>query len=225
MFRSGSTLLEQLLARHPAVTGGGELETIPAIARQLQPYPEAVPEQTAAACTALAAEYLREQAAIGDGLVTDKRCDNYLHIGLIKTLFPGARIIHTVRHPLDTLLSAWFLRFGDGVVWAHDLSEAAHHWVQYQRLMAHWKDLWPEDIHDWRYDDAVIDPQGPMRDLLALLDLPWDEACLGNTPVSGPVRTASALAVRRPLHARSSGRWRHYERHLGAARRAIGADG
>jgi tetratricopeptide (TPR) repeat protein len=226
MFRSGSTLLEQLLARHPAVTGGGESEAIPAMAQRLQPYPEAVPDLTAEQRAAFAADYLREQATIGPGLVTDKRCDNYLHVGLIKALFPGARIIHTVRDPLDTLLSAWFLRFGDGVTWAHDLAEAAHQWKQYERLMAHWKNLWPGDIHDWHYDDAVVDPQGTMSDLLDFLQLDWDEACLGSTPVMGPVRTASALAVRRPLHARSSGRWRHYEARLGPVKRMLSiADG
>jgi hypothetical protein len=213
--------LEQLLARHPAVTGGGESEAIPAMAQRLQPYPQAVPELTAEQRAAFAADYLREQATIGAGLVTDKRCDNYLHIGLIKTLLPGARIIHTVRNPLDTLLSAWFLRFGDGVTWAHDLAEAAHHWKQYERLMAHWKSLWPEDIHDWHYDDAVVDPRGTMSDLLDFLQLDWDEACLGSRPVMGPVRTASALAVRRPLHARSSGRWRHYEARLAPVRRML----
>ena len=225
LFRSGSTLAEQLLARHPAVTAGGELEAIPAIARTLQPYPEAVPMLAVGQRTALGERYLGERAALGPGLVTDKRCDNYLHLGLIKTLFPAARIIHTVRHPLDTLLSAWFLRFGDGVTWANDLSDAAHHLIHYRRLMAHWRTLWPDDIHEWSYDRAVIDPHGAMSDLLAFLDLPWDDSCLGPRGVSGPVRPASAVAAPRPLHARSSGRWRNYQHHLDPVRRALAAAG
>ena len=224
LFRSGSTLAEQMLGRHSAVVAGGELEAVPAIARRLQPYPEAVPGLRQCERTALREQYRRERAAIGEGLVTDKRCDNYLHIGLIKTLFPSARIVHTVRHPLDTLLSAWFLNFGEGVSWGHDLREAARHYIQYRRLMAHWRTLWPDDIHDVSYDRMVADPQNEMGDLLAWLKLPWEDACLGDAPVSGPVRTASAWAVRGPISTRSSGRWRNYARYLDDVR-GILADG
>ena len=225
MFRSGSTLAEQMLARHSAVIAGGELEGVPAITRGINPYPEAVPLLSAGALATLRGAYLRESAAIGEGLITDKRCDNYVHIGLIKTLFPAARIIHTVRHPLDMLLSAWFLNFGDAVRWSHDLGEAARHYAEYHRLMAHWRTLWPDDIHDVSYDRMVSDPRGEMGCLLDWLGLPWEEACLGDAPIEASVRTASTWAVRQPLSTRSSGRWRNYERHLVGVRETLNAHG
>src|SRR5687768_5684856 len=118
MFRSGSTLVEQLLGRHPAVTPGGELEFIPAlIAEDLQPYPASLAELSPKRAAELREKYLAQLDALHPGAkhVTDKRPDNFLHIGLIKTLFPGARIVHTARNPLDNLLSVYFLYFARSV--------------------------------------------------------------------------------------------------------------
>ncbi|GAA3997609.1 tetratricopeptide repeat-containing sulfotransferase family protein [Sphingomonas humi] len=225
LFRSGSTLAEQVLARHPALTAGGELEAIPAIAASLQPYPEAVPQLGEEAVGRLRKDY-REEArrSASDGRHTDKRCDNFLHLGLIKRLFPGAAIVHTVRHPLDNLLSTYFLRFGDGVSYSHRLDEAVHHAVQHERLMRHWRQVMPASIVELSYDRLVRDPRGALAPVLERLGLEWTDALLDAGAV-GAVRTASNWQVRQPLHARSSGRWRHYEAELEGARRQLIAGG
>ena len=226
MFRSGSTLAEQILSRHPAIATRGELETVPALVAGLASYPESLAMMTPAAWRDLRDRYLDERGPLPVDAVawTDKRCDNYLHIGFIKAIFPEARIVETVRAPLDNLLSAWFLRFGEGVTYAHDLAAAAHYYIQYRRLMAHWHARYP-DIERLDYDAAVASPRETIAALLAALGLPWNEACLSPQASTGPVRTASAWAVRQPLHARSSGRWRNYAKQLAESRAMLAAAG
>lgn len=212
MFRSGSTLAEQMLARHPALASAGELEAIPALAASLQPYPQASANLSPERVEQLRADYRAESGATAR--IIDKRCDNFLHLGLIKTLFPSARIIHTVRQPLDNLLSIAFLRFGEGVSYGHRFADSAHYLVQYRRLMDHWRRLFGGDLHDLSYDALVADPEPTIRAALAFLELPFDPSCLHPEPSDGPVRTASALQVRQALHRRSSGRWQHYTAQL-----------
>lgn len=218
MFRSGSTLAEQILGRHEAVTPGGELGLLPAlIGERLRPYPEAAASAPPALLAELRSAYLAGLRRIhpGAALVTDKRPDNFLHIGLIKSLFPAARIVHTRRDPLDNLLSLYFLHLDPSMAYALDLGDAAHWYGQYRRLMAHWRRLYPDDIHDLDYDALVADPRSNIEALLRFCGLSWSEACLSFHEAGNAVRTASAAQVREPLYRRSSGRWRHYERHLG----------
>jgi len=212
MFRSGSTLAEKILGQHREITSGGELETIPAIVQSLRPYPAAALALSPDAIAQLRARYLADLP--GDGCVTDKRCDNFLHIGLIKTLFPDARIIHTRRNVLDTLLSTYFLQFGDGVVYGSDLLEAGHYYVQYARLMAHWQAVYGPDIVDMDYDALVVDPGAAVSEVLAALELSWDAACLGEPDAPAAVRTASTWQVRRPIHRDSLHRWQRYRAQL-----------
>lgn len=213
MFRSGSTLCERLLARHSRVTAGGELETIPALVRdRLQPYPHALTGFPDAALDDLRANALRETRARFPhaDVLTDKRCDNVLHIGLIKTLFPEARIIHTRRNALDNILSVFFLHFDDNISYGFALDDAVHYYRSYRRVMAHWRALYGEDILDFDYDAVVRDPVAPMTQLLDFCRLDSEPACLTGQPAEGVVRTASAWQVRQPLHTRSSQRWRNY---------------
>lgn len=216
MFRSGSTLAEQMLARDPAVTPGGELEFIPALAHRLSPYPEAVAMLSDGEVASLRAEYLRERPP--GTIVTDKRCDNVLHLGLIFRLFPDARIVHTVRQPLDTILSVYFQHFGSEVRYGNDLRDAAHYYIQYRRLMQHWTGLYGGNIHTLDYDRLVEDPRGALGEVLPALGLAWEEAVVASQPIVDAVRTASVWQVRKPLHRRSSGRWRNYERQLAGVR-------
>lgn len=223
MFRSGSTLAEQILAGHSRVTAGGELGLVPALAKRLNPYPEAVTRggpELIAQCRALYLDALKA-ARPGADVVTDKRPDNFLHIGLIKAMFPGARIVHTVRDPLDTILSNWFLHLDPSMPHATDLEDMAHWHGQYRRLMAHWKSLYP-DILDLDYDALVAEPRPAIEGLLAHLGLDWEEAVLDFHTADTGVRTASVWQVREPLYRRSSGRWRNYETHLGGVRKALG---
>ena len=157
----------------------------------------------------------------GADVVTDKRPDNFLHIGLIKAMFPGARIVHTVREPLDVILSNWFLHLDRSMAHALDLGDLAHWHGQYERLMAHWKALYP-DILDLDYDALVVEPRPAIERLLQYCGLDWEEGVLDFHKAATPVRTASVWQVREPLYQRSSGRWRNYERHLGAVRAMLG---
>ncbi|MEO5883064.1 MAG: sulfotransferase, partial [Caldimonas sp.] len=225
MFRSGSTLVEQILASHPRVTAGGELEFLPAIAeRHFAPSLATWPALDAAARQQLRSAYARAVASRypDAAVVTDKRPDNFLHIGLIKALFPAARIVHTRRDPLDNCLSVHFLHLSQTMPWALDLLDIAHWLRQHDRLMAHWHSLWGRGIHELNYDRLVAEPRPVIEALLAHCGLPWDEACLAFHATRSVVRTPSAWQVREPLYTRSSGRWRNYERHLGPLRAALG---
>jgi tetratricopeptide (TPR) repeat protein len=218
MFRSGSTLLEQLLAGHPRITAGGEIDALPYLARTaFAPFPEAAAAAPASKRTVLAAQYIQTLTGLFPAAewVTDKRPDNLLYIGLIKSLFPDAKIIHTTRDPLDNCLSIYFLHLHQGMSYALDLMDTGHHYLQYRRLMKHWKALYPLDIIDVNYDMLVRQPRETMQALLSSLSLDWDDRC-SNVPVTGRIiKTASAWQVREPLYQRSSGRARHYLPHLG----------
>ena len=216
MFRSGSTLAEQLLSRHPRVAAGGELEFIPAMVREdLQPYPAALAEANSQRLGELRDKYLSQLRRLypNADIITDKRPDNFLHLGLIKALFPQARIVHTIRQPLDNILSVYFLYFADSVTYSGSLDEIAHYYAQYRRLMDHWRSLYRSDIHDVDYDLLVENPRAQLETLIAFCGLEWDDACLDHEPRDA-VRTASAWQVRKPVHQRSSGRWRNYANQL-----------
>lgn len=213
MFRSGSTLIEQILGRHSRVTPGGELDIVSTLIRErLRPYPDAVASASKELIAAARDAYLAEARTRHPraDLLTDKRPDNFLHIGLIKTLFPDARIVHTVRDPRDTLLSLYFLHLDASQAYAQDLEDAAHWHRAYMRLMAHWRGLYGADIHDVDYDALVVDPRAELGPLLDFLGLEWEEGLLDFHTASNAVRTASVWQVREPLYRRSSGRWRNY---------------
>ncbi|WP_067732890.1 tetratricopeptide repeat-containing sulfotransferase family protein [Novosphingobium naphthalenivorans] len=225
MFRSGSTLVEQILSRHSRVTAGGELDLIPAIVQSLAAgYPENAAALDDAALARLRASYLQalHRRHPDADLVTDKRPDNFLHIGLIKRLFPDAKIVHTTRDPLDNCLAIHFLHLGPQMPYGFDLEDAGHWYREYEKLMAHWKALWPDDIVDVHYDDLVRDTEGEVRRLLDRLGLGWEEPCLEFHKAANAVKTASAWQVREPIYARSSGRWRNYAGHIGKLRGVLG---
>lgn len=223
MFRSGSTLCEQLLARHSAITAGGELEAIPAmVSGVLAPYPQTIASLSARDIDRLRHDYLDEVQAHfpGAGMVTDKRPDNFLHIGLIRTLFPQARIIHTVREPIDNILSVFFLYFADSVTYGAKIEDILHYYRGYRRLMAHWQRLYP-DIVDVNYDTLVRAPEQELRVLLKELNLDWEDGCDPTRTLAADVRTASAWQVRQPIHQRSTGRWRNYAAQVEHLRDAL----
>jgi tetratricopeptide (TPR) repeat protein len=228
MFRSGSTLVEQLLAGHPRVTAGGELDFMPHIARQvLVPFPESIPAVPPSRLRTLAARYLETLGTLFPAaeFVTDKRPDNFLYIGLIKQLFPEAKIVHTIRDPLDNCLSIFFLHLDQRMGYALDLMDIGHHYRQYQRLIAHWKALYGADILDVSYDALVREPKSAAEELLGFLGLHWDERCLTVPPAGRAIKTASVWQVREPLYQRSSGRARHYARELDELRSYLALEG
>jgi hypothetical protein len=215
MFRSGSTLTEQVLAGHPHVTAGGELDLLPAIAREAG-FPSGLRDVGDEALRPLAQRYRERLALLFPDAehVTDKRPDNFLYIGLIKRLFPDAKIIHTTRHPLDNVLSIYFLHLDHSMDYALELMDAAHHYRQYRRLMTHWKSLYGGDILDFDYDAFVREPRPAVERLLSFLGLEWSEETLAFHRRTNAVKTASVWQVREPLYQRASGRWRNYARQL-----------
>jgi tetratricopeptide (TPR) repeat protein len=224
MFRSGSTLIEQILARHPRVTAGGELDFLPHLAQNaLAPFPESIASVPSARLETLAAGYLDALGALFPAaqFVVDKRPDNFRYIGLIKRLYPHAKIVHTTRNALDNCLSIFFLHLDHRMSYALDLADTGHYYRQYQRLMAHWKALYGADILDVNYDEFVHGPKPVAEQLLAFLGLEWHEGCLSIEPAGSAVKTASVWQVRERLYTRSSGRARNYARQLEALRACL----
>jgi tetratricopeptide (TPR) repeat protein len=225
MFRSGSTLFEQVLASHPGIVAGGEIDYFgPRLARLGLAFPEGLARPGADTWRALGTGYLDylDRTFPTGRIVTDKRPDAFALLPLMRALFPNARFVHTVRDPMDTCLSIFFEQLDSGLSYATDLENAAHYYNQYRRLMARWKALFGDAIYDAVYDEFVIDPEATTRALLRFLDLDWHPGCLDFQHVANRVRTASVSQVREPLYRRSSGRWRNYERHLGTLRQTLG---
>jgi len=225
MFRSGSTLFEQMLAAHPRVTAGGEIDYF---GRELaipgKPFPESVTALDADGWRRLGTgyvEYLDRTFPTG-AIVTNKRPDAFAWLGLLKAMFPNARFVNTVRDPLDTCLSIYFQQLDDRIAYANDLANIAHHYAQYQRLMDHWKQLFSASIFDAVYDNFIVDRRPVAQELLRFLDLPWHEACLEFQRLPNRVRTASVWQVREPVYRKSSGRWKNYERQLEPVRPLLG---
>ena len=217
MFRSGSTLVERILASHSRVTAGGELPILPRIVREhLQPYPESLVGRDADFYTGLRQRYLKGlgEMDLPTAGLTDKRPDNFLHVGLIKRIFPKAKIVLTRRNPLDNCLSIYFAHLDPALTYAASLDSAAHWYRQYERLAEHWLELYPDDVRVADYDALITDPEAEIAGLLSFLDLEWEDGCLTPHRGTARVRTASAWQVREPLYTRSCNRWRNYAGHL-----------
>ena len=227
MPRSGSTLVEQILASHARVFGAGEIGEVPwFVARYVE---ESNPNLYATPVLAdrdaarnLAADYGARIARRGRGAarVTIKALDNYLHLGVIATLFPGARIIHCRRDPVDVCLSCYFQNFQRDYAWS--LEDIGAYYRSYERLMAHWSRVLPLEIHEAGYEDLVHDQEGATRKMLAYCGLDWDERCLTFYNTRRAAQTASAVQVRKPISGQALGRWRHYRSHLGPLFQALG---
>ena len=224
MPRSGTSLTEQLLASHPSVFGAGELHElthivagIPALLGNRSPYPQCLESLSQAHCEQLSRRYLDKLAALSPKAlrVTDKMPDNFLRLGLIALLFPGVRVIHCVRNPLDTCLSAYFQNFGPGLSYTFDLNTLAIYYDQYRRLMNHFMSVLELNLLEVKYEDLVANQEKVTRELLGFCDLEWDERCLHFHETDRVVTTASYDQVRQPLYSRSVGRWQHYTKHLG----------
>ena len=223
MPRSGTTLAEQILASHPQVHGAGE-ELFWQLAADTEL--AAQPEQRTATIAALGRQYLASFAAVPNAArVIDKLPSNFKNLGLIHAALPAARFIHLERDPLDTCLSIYFQGFSAAHAYATDLTELAHYYREYRRLMAHWRATLPPDLLlEVRYESLVADPEHWSRRMLAHLGLSWDPRCLEFHRTDRPVLTASSWQVRQPIGTGAIGRWRHYERYLEPLREALGDD-
>ncbi len=219
MPRSGSTLIEQILASHSRVCGLGEwaLATaswnqLPAAMGMASSPLECLPLLTAEATRHCANGYLSQIARLSKGAgerLVDKRLENWVHLGWLATMFPKARFIHCCRDLRDVALSCWMNNFLS-IDWANDLGQIAARMRQYRRAMAHWREVLPVPILELQYERLVADQEGESRRLIEWLGLQWEPACLEFHRTQRSVRTASDIQVRKPIFSQSIGRWRHY---------------
>ena len=238
MPRSGTTLIEQIIASHPMVHGAGELMTFNEVVVSVRgpdgntiPYPEFMPALDEQALLQIGGRYLSEVRKLvpslaspawsgakpgGSERVTDKMPSNYYFAGLIHLALPNAKIIHSVRDPVDTCVSCFSKLFTAEQNHTYDLGELGRYYKRYEQLMAHWHRVLPAgSILDVRYEDVVADLEKMARRIIAYCGLPWDDRCLSFHETDRPVRTASATQVRQPIYKSAIGRWRVYEEELG----------
>jgi tetratricopeptide (TPR) repeat protein len=219
MFRSGSTLLEQILSSHPKVTAAGEIDYFYNINKQFKhSLTQSLEELKKVDLDKIAESYINDlNSKFPDSeLITDKRPDNFLYIAIIKRIFPKSIIIHTVRNPLDNCLSVYFNRLSKELNYATNLEDIAHYYKEQQKLMDHWKKVFPETVLTVNYDELVRAPEFVIKPILQELDLEWHDVCLEFQHLKNRVKTASIWQVRKPLYKESSGRWNLYKDKLGS---------
>jgi len=231
MPRSGSSLLEQILAAHPQIHGAGELLllkqlVVEAFAGQ-GPFPASMADRTPEQLRALGRRYVAATAALAPGAqrIIDKLPTNFYFAGLIHLMLPNARIIHLRRDPLDTCLSCLTTLFREPVRYAHDQAELGRFYRAYQALMAHWRQVLPAArFIEVDYGDLVADPAAQARRLLEFCGMAWDDACRRPENSDRPIRTASRLQARQPVYRTSVGRAGRYRTYLGPLVAALAGD-
>jgi len=229
--RSGSTLVEQILASHSRVEGTMELPNIISITHQFDDmvegrdgYPETVGSAPIGLFSALGGRYLEETAPLRTGRerFTDKLPNNFSHVGLIHAMLPRAAIIDARRHPMDSCFSTFKQHFAEGQTFSYDLDDLGRYYRCYLSLMDHWDAVLPGKVLHLQYEDLVREPETHIRRLLAHCGLTFEPACLEFHRTQRSVRTASAEQVRQPIYTSGIGYWRHFERELEPLRRALG---
>ncbi len=228
--RSGTTLVEQILSSHGSIHGAGELESFAgvdhAIAHRFRPEKPApdcmtlIDQETADEFSARYLEELRLRSKTA-ARVVDKLPGNFVRIGLIKTLFPNAYIVHCSRNALDTCVSLYFHYF-QALTCSFDLRELGQFYLDYRHLMDHWEALFPNSIFEVRYEELVRDPETVSKALIDYLDLPWDARCLEFYKNTRAVMSPSSIQVRHPVYKVSVDRWKRYEKHLGPLIEVVG---
>jgi len=231
MHRSGTSLVEQILAAHPDVYGAGELPdltkmmfSLPGASGAACHYIDSLSRLTATMLDSLSGKHLEHLHALGGDArrVTDKMPGNFMYLGFIEQAFPGARIIHCKRDPLDTCLSSYFQNFGGAQNYMNDLGDLGFVYGCYQRMMAHWRQVLTLPVMEVQYEELVDRPEVIIRDLVEFCGLSWNEQCLSFHASERYVNTASYDQVRQPMYTRSVGRWKNYARHLQPLREALG---
>jgi tetratricopeptide (TPR) repeat protein len=226
MPRSGTSLIEQILDSHPDVAGAGELTDIPFATRRIGGYPRGIADMESGDLDAIAASYFDTLDSVSAETrhVTDKMPINFEHLGFIRQVLPGARIIHCRRHPLDVCLSCLFINFQNENRFANGLESLADYYRHYHALM----DFWAENLDlprfELRYDDLVDDPRATIAAVLEFCDLPWDDACLAFDRNRRRVMTASYAQVRRPINRAGLGRYAKYARELAPLAEALAVE-
>lgn len=228
MPRSGTTLVEQIVSSCPGVHGAGELPDLKMVTqRNIEgiAFPDNLHLLDQARLAAWGAEYvagLQLRASVASRVI-DKMPANFLAVGLIHLMLPNAKIIHVNRNPVDTCLSCFSQLFKGGQEFSYDLAELGRYYVDYARLMEHWRKVLPEGAFlDVQYEDIVADQEAQSRRIIEYCGLEWNDACLDFHRNKRPVKTASMAQVRQPMYKSSVERWRSYEKFLGPLLDALG---
>ncbi len=230
MPRSGTTLVEQILASHPLVHGAGEVSNLEVVVEKRSPalqsaYPDYIATLSPDDFHAIGKEYLSLMGPLPNGARrhVDKMMANRQYAGLIHLALPNARIIHCRRDPFDTCLSCYSKLFGPGQPFTYDLVELGRYYRSYQQLMAHWRAVLPEDrFFEIDYENVVRNLEETARSLIAFCGLDWSPRCLQFHETVRPVRTASMSQVRQPLYQSSIARWQQFSTELAPLLQVLG---
>lgn len=221
--RSGSTLIEQILASHSQVEGTYEMPEVSRVIRHLnsfqvdgQRYPEVIPRLNANNFRELGALYLERTSTHRQSapFFTDKMPNNFPSVGFIHLILPNAKIINTRRHPLDSCMGNYKQLYAKGQSWSYDLMDIGEYYLEYLRMMDHWRSVLPGRVLDIEYEDMVADQETQIRRLIDYCELPWEDACLRFHETKRAVRTASSEQVRQPIYTKSVHAWRRFESRL-----------
>lgn len=229
--RSGSTLIEQILASHSQVDGTHELGDLPRAIQVVRKskgkrfrFPDALARIDIDAWRRIGEEYISRTEIFRTGApyFVDKNPNNFIYAGILKLAIPNARIINARRHPLDSCLGTFKQLFASGQPFSYDMTELAEYYLQYRRLMDYWHDVLPGFLLDVHYEQVVADLEGQVRRILSFCGLSFEDACLRFHETERAVKTASSEQVRRPIYSSSVNLWRNYETHLGGLVHILG---
>jgi tetratricopeptide (TPR) repeat protein len=221
--RSGSTLIEQILASHSLVDGTHELGDLPLVAKKIRRFskkrsrfPDSLLELSAGHWSEIGNDYIESTRKFRAGApyFIDKNPNNFIFVGLLRIALPGTKIINAMRHPLDSCFGSYKQLFASGQPFSYDLTELGEYYLQYRRLMDHWQQVAPGFTLDVHYEDVVGDLEGQVRRILEFCKLPFEENCLRFHETERAVKTASSEQVRKPIYSSSVNLWRNYENHL-----------
>jgi hypothetical protein len=232
MPRSGTSLVEQILASHADVFGAGEINDLAIVYESVNKsvdkescriFPEGLTRLDGQAFTDLGNQYVtRIRIYSSDAkFITDKMPHNFLRIGLIRAILPNARIIHCSRDPMDNCLSIFKTYLANGHPYSYDLSELGQYYRMYLELMDYWKAMLPGFVYDLNYEELVKSPREQVKNLLHHCGLPRDNACLDFHQTRRRIGTASSAQVIRPIYGNSVNLWARYEKHLDPLKTAI----
>jgi hypothetical protein len=230
--RSGSTLIEQILASHSQVEGTAELAELSQIANGVGRYradrirfPDSLKELDPRDWRALGKEYMdrtRRHRVTDKPLFTDKMPNNFPLVGFACLALPNAKIINARRHPLDSCLGSYKQLFGKGQNFTYDMVELGMYYEEYDRMIQHWHEVLPGRVLDVHYEETVTDLDSQVRRILDHCGLPFEEQCLRFYETERAVKTASSEQVRQPIYQGGMGKWRKYDAHLGEWKEQLG---
>ncbi|MFT5139965.1 MAG: tetratricopeptide (TPR) repeat protein [Lysobacterales bacterium] len=222
--RSGSTLIEQILASHSQVEGTMELPDLARVIKEINrarkdriEFPEAMAELSLDDLKALGGQYLKStmRYRTGKPYFIDKMPNNFPSIGLLHLILPNAKVINARRHPLDSCMGCYKQLFYRGQSFTYDQFELGQYYIQYQRVMDHWHDVLPGRVLDVQYEEMVLNQEAQTRRLLEYCGLPWEDQVMRFYETERAINTASSEQVRQPIYKGAMNFWKNYEEHLG----------